>query len=376
MKRALYQINHARGCPSTPTLAVHSSQEKDRHKQRIAGILPAMTIAKPRAAAAPKVDLEILVTRQRGIVSRPQAFATGLDDGAIRRELRNGHWQRLLPGIYATFSGAVTLEQKRLAATLYAGRSAQITGVAALVWHGFRHLPSDQHLYLLVPHTTRRMSRGFVRIHRTLRLDSYARESNGYTVCSVARSVADACRYLDELRSAQAIVAEGVQRRLVTPEALHRELELAGSSRTRLLRRALRDIAVGVRSVPEIDFKNVLCRSTLLKRVLWNARITTDAGRPLPTPDGWIDEVGIALEVDSREYHLGPEEWQKTMRRHNTLTAHGILVLHFTPSEIRSRPAHVRQVVEQAYRERLAQGARGSARLASPLDQEGAPVTA
>jgi hypothetical protein len=360
---------------STSTLAIHSWRGRDGDERATAGILPPMTIAVPRAAA-PKVDLDQLVTRQRGIVSRPQALAAGLDDGVIRRELRNGHWQRLLPGIYATFSGAVTLEQRRLAATLYVGPNAQITGLAALVWHGFRHLPDDECLHLLVPHSTRRMSRGFVRVHRTHRLDPYARENNGYSVCSVARSVADACRYLDELRSVQAIVAEAVQRRLVTTGALHRELELAGKSRTRLLSQALSDISVGVRSVPEIQFKNVLGRSPLLKSILWNARIVTDAGTPLPTPDGWIDEAGIALEVDSREYHLSPEQWQKTMRRHNILTSHGVLVLHFTPSEIRSRPTHVRQVVEQAYRERIAQGARGSARLASPLGQKGAPVPA
>lgn len=334
-----------------------------------------MTITAP-GATTPKVDLDHLLTKQRGIVSRPQAFAAGLDDGVIRRELRNGRWQRLLPGIYATFNGAVTLEQRRLAATFYAGPGAQITGLSALLWHGFRHLPSDERLHLLVPHSTRRMSRGFVRVHRTHRLDPYARESNGYRMCCIARSIADACRHLDELRSVQAIVAEGVQRQLVTTEALHRELNLAGTSRTRLLRRALNDIAVGVRSVPEIEFKNVLSRSLLLKGISWNAPIVSDTGAPLPTPDGWIDEVGIALEVDSREYHLSPEQWQKTMRRHNALTAHGALVLHFTPSEIRSRPAHVRQVVEQAYRERLGQGVRGSARLVSPVGREGAPVTA
>lgn len=48
---------------------------------------------------------------------------------------------------------------------------------------------------------------------------------------------------------------------------------------------------------------------------------------------------GLAGEVDSREWHLGPECLEHTMRRHSETSAHGILVLHFTPAEIRSSPA-------------------------------------
>jgi hypothetical protein len=326
-------------------------------------------------AAVPKVDLDSLVESQRGLLTRGQALAAGLDDEAIRRELHDGRWQRLLPGLYATFTGGVTLEQRRLAAALYVGRRAQITGVAALVWHGFRHVPEDGAVHMLVPHEARRTSRGFVRIQRTLRLDPHARAGNGYQVCSVGRAVADACRLFDDLRSARAVVSEAVQRRMTTLDALGRELALAGTSRTRLLRRALREVGVGARSAPEIEFKEILDRTAVAGKVVWNPRLTGEHGDRLPCPDGWIDEVGIALEVDSREYHLGPEEWQTTMRRHNILATHGALVLHFTPSEIRSRPTHVRNVIETAYRERLATGGRASVRLASPLAEEGSPLT-
>jgi hypothetical protein len=317
-------------------------------------------------SAAPKVDLDQLVARQRGVLTRKQAFSAGLDDGMIRLQLRRGHWQRLLPGVYGAFSGAVTLEQRRLAAMLYTGPRAQITGIAALVWHGFRHLPDDDRIYVLVPHRTRRMSRDFVRVHRTYRLDPNAGRSNGYTICSVARAVADACRYLDDLRNVQAIVAEAVQRRLCTPDAIRRELELAGTSRTRLLRRALRDIGVGNQSVPEIEFRKVMDRSVLISDIAWNVPLVAADGTRLPTPDAWIGAAGIAIEVDSREYHLGPEQWQQTMRRHNILAAHDVLVLHFTPSEIRSRPTVVRATVERAYRERIAAGVTVNVRQASP----------
>ena len=91
-----------------------------------------------------------------------------------------------------------------------------------------------------------------------------------------------------------------------------------------------------------------------------------EAGDPLPVPDGWLPDAGIALEVDSREYHLSPEDWQRTMRRHNLLAAHGVLVLHFTPSELRSRPGHVRQLIVAAYAQRLAGGTPVRVRTIAP----------
>jgi hypothetical protein len=43
----------------------------------------------------------------------------------------------------------------------------------------------------------------------------------------------------------------------------------------------------------------------------------------------------VAVEVDSKEWHLSPEDWQLTMSRHARMSAHGIIVLHFTPRQIR-----------------------------------------
>jgi hypothetical protein len=326
-------------------------------------------------AGTPKVDFERLVSAQGGLLTRRQALAAGLDDEFIRRQLRDQRWQRLLPGMYATFTGGVTLEQHRRAATMYAGAHSQVTGVAALVWHGFRQLPADRTVHLLVPHSTRRASRGFVRIQRTHRLDQHAVAGSGYMMCSVARAVSDACRLLEDLRPARAIVAEAVQRGLTTVVALRRELDLAATSRTRLLRTALGEIDCGTRSAPEVECKAILDRSKIISRVLWNQALIGDDGARLPTPDGWLDDAGIAIEVDSREYHLGPDGWQSTMRRHNALAAYGAVVLHFTPSEIRSRPAHVRETVERAYQARIAQAAQTRVQLSSPVAEEGAPPT-
>ena len=72
----------------------------------------------------------------------------------------------------------------------------------------------------------------------------------------------------------------------------------------------------------------------------FNARLY--AGTTLiAVPDAWWEDAGVAAEVDSREHHYNAEDWQRTMQRHDRLVAHGVLLLHFTPRQIRVAPAEV-----------------------------------
>ena len=64
--------------------------------------------------------------------------------------------------------------------------------------------------------------------------------------------------------------------------------------------------------------------------------------------DAWWPEAGVAAEVDSREWHLSPADWERTLRRHARLSVHGILVLHFTPKQIRTEPAAVAAAIAAA----------------------------
>lgn len=316
-----------------------------------------------RRCRTPKVDLTELLRGQRGLATRRQLIAAGMDDESIRREVHGSRWQRVLPGLIATFTGPLTVEHRRVAAALYAPAAAQITAIAALRWHGFHQIPRDDRIHLLIPHQSRRTSRDFVRFQRTDRLDTGVHRGGGYVICSVARAVADAARLLNDLQPVRAIVAEAVQRGLATVPSLRRELEAAGKHRTRLLRVALNEVDAGARSAPEAALAEELDRSPILPEVLRNPTMADADGSPLPSPDGWIAESGIAIEVDSREYHLDPEGWQRTMRRHNMLAASGALVLHFTPSEIYRSRARVRQIVEKAHLERIDAGAKGSAQI-------------
>jgi hypothetical protein len=79
----------------------------------------------------------------------------------------------------------------------------------------------------------------------------------------------------------------------------------------------------------------------------FNAKLFV-GGAFLAMPDAWWPAVGVAIEVDSREWHLSPADWERTMRRHADMSAHGIIVLHFTPSQIRREPELVLAAIKRA----------------------------
>jgi hypothetical protein len=297
-----------------------------------------------------------LAASQHDLITRAQLRVLGVNDMTMYRRARAGIWQRVLPAVYAIHSGEVTLEQRRVAASLYAGEDCQLTGLSALAWYGFRYVPEHESVYVLVPHQAHRKSAGFVRVQRTNELDDQVRRADLYRVCSPARAVVDACRELRDPRAVRAIVAEAIQRGFCGLHALERQIRRAARSRTALVRAAFEEVAYGVRSAPEGDLRTNLHRSKILPKILWNTPLETLDGQRLPTPDGWIPDVAIALEVDSREYHYRPEDWARTLERHNVLTQYGVLVLHFTPAQIRDEPDKVLRIVEEAYLRRKAAG--------------------
>lgn len=75
----------------------------------------------------------------------------------------------------------------------------------------------------------------------------------------------------------------------------------------------------------------------------------------LAIPDLWWPQAGVVVEVDSRQWHLSPDDWESTMRRHARLTALGILVLHFSPRQISDRPGEVLQAIRAALHSRSGQ---------------------
>jgi very-short-patch-repair endonuclease len=263
----------------------------------------------------------------------------GMSDKALRHRLRPaGPWQRMLPGVYLAGTGVPTTDQRDMAALLYAGRTGVITGCSALRRIGVR-VPGADAVDVLVPVRRQRKSTGFVRVWHTTRMPELVATSGPIRFAWAARAVADAARGLKELRVVRAMVAESVQRGWCRIAELEQELRQGTVAGSALLRRALAEVAEGIRSVAEADLRDLIV-SGRLPMPMFNARLF--AGDVfLAIADAWWPEAMVAAEVDSREWHLSPEAWEKTMLRHARMTAQGILVLHFTPKQIRTERAQV-----------------------------------
>jgi hypothetical protein len=290
----------------------------------------------------------ILIT-QHNVISREQALSCGMTREALAHRIRpGGPWQRLLAGVYLAQTGGPALPQKEMAALLHAGPEAVLTGRAALRSLGI--ITAEPAVFdVLVPVRRRRGSVSFVAVHRTARMPRRLIRKDGRLYALPSRALADAARGMTDLREVRALIAGAIQRGRCTPKALHQELGEGPVRHSALLRQVLAEVADGVRSVAEAEFRDLILRSRLPKP-MFNARLFTADGIFIATPDAWWPDAGVAAEVDSREWHLSPADWERTMRRHTALGGHGIVVLHFPPSEIRSDPATVVAAIDNALR--------------------------
>jgi hypothetical protein len=222
-----------------------------------------------------------------------------------------------------------------------------LTGRAALRRHGIR-VRETQVVTVLIPGGRVRESRGFVRVWPTMRMPEFVFADGAVRFAEAARAVADAARELDSFREVRAVAADALQRRRCRLDQLAGELAHAPVRRSAWLRQALAEVADGVRSVAEGDLRSLI-RATGLPPPIFNAWLYI--GRDfLAVADAWWPDAGVAVEVDSREWHLSPEDWERTLRRSARLSAHGIITLHVTPHQIKMEPGRVAADIGSALR--------------------------
>jgi hypothetical protein len=293
-------------------------------------------------APSTQIDRDALartLDQQLDVITRSQAAAVGLTRHALQHRLRlDGPWRGLLPGVYLAATGTPTLIQQEMAALLYAGRGSVITGPAALRQHHIRG-PVTELIDVLVPASLKRRDAAFVRLHRTIRLPKRVWQLGPLSYALPARAVADAVRDLTTLCDVRAMVADAVQRGHCSVLDLSAELDHGPNIGSALFREALTDVAGGIRSAAEGDLKDLLTKSHL-PMPLFNASVY-DGSTFIARPDAWWPQFGVAVEVDSHEWHMSPQDHARTLERQRRMGKYGIVVLPCTPSQIRKQPANV-----------------------------------
>jgi hypothetical protein len=301
-------------------------------------------------------DLIATADAQLGLITAAQLAELGVHTSTTSRRVAGGMWTRILPGVHLVGGGSPTRLQREMATVLYAGDGSMLTGTPALRRYGFRSLrlqetvddenARPEPVHVLIPHDRRRASTGFARIERTHRLPLAVR-MRGLPLAPLVRAVGDGARRMRRQSDATAVVAEAIQRGMATRQELLDELRAGPVRGSAFFRQALDSLASGAHSGPEADLVAVLEHAGVPDLVC-NARLVRADGAFVAIADVWLDDVGVALEVDSVEYHATGDGFAGTVRRNSRYAAAGVLVVAVLPRDIRERPAWVLAQVEAA----------------------------
>jgi hypothetical protein len=291
------------------------------------------------------------------VLTTAGARALGLSRSAVRHRVARRGWQPLVPGVVLTVAEPPTRTDWALVGIELAGPAGAVSGWDAVRLHGLGSAtpPSDDVLVLDRCGHNRRA--GPVRIRPTDRDFAAAPLPADHPVLAfvrvvdIARAVADTALDHRTLAPVRALVTSTIQRGLCPPDALVEQLRHCPRNGSAFLRRALADVLEGARSIAEAEAIQFLRRAAVPPFEA-NVPIVTQDGRLVAVADLLWRELRAIAEIDSREFHFEERDWKATSRRHNRLTAAGLAVAHFPPSEIRTRRGDWARDVESWLRAR------------------------
>jgi very-short-patch-repair endonuclease len=284
-----------------------------------------------------------LLDGQRGLITADQAGTGGLSRQQVDWRVASGRWQRVHPRVYAAQSGELTTEQREFAALLYAGPGAVLSHNTAARRDGLRGHETTV-VHVTVPAERRVRSVPGVHVHRSRllgRVDVHPTREPPRT--RLARSIVDIAigsRGRDDVR---AVLAAGVQQRLVLPADLRVTVLRAGPCRHRaLILTTLADITGGSHSLPELQMLALLRRARLAEPDRRQKQLR--AGRYYL--DMWWEAPRLAVEVDGGLHRMA-EPWWDDLDRMNEICLDDRLVLRFPSHAIRERPDRVADQVRR-----------------------------
>ncbi|OOC06265.1 hypothetical protein [Amycolatopsis azurea] len=285
---------------------------------------------------------ELLLERSRnGVIRVADLESEDMSSSTIyARCLPGGPWQRLLPGIVLLHNTEPRPEELISAALLYSGGKSMLTGVAACLQHGLRPaaLPQGNDLHMLIPHERKVRSTGFVTMERTIRFPK-PRAIKGVPTAPLVRATTDAVRRLRESGPVEEVLIEAVQSGRCSPQALLGELN-SGTQRGTAIPRRLLSSWIDIRSMAESRART-LSRRLPTPPSHWNCKVLDHRGEYLGRPDAWWDDIALAWEIDSFDFHFRRADYSRTLNRNTRYTAAGILVVQTLPSRLRDDPAGV-----------------------------------
>ena len=254
-------------------------------------------------------------------------------------------------------SGPLTRQQTLRVAVLWAGKGAALAGLTAARLQGFRGFDEKAgSIHLLIPAAVRHAKRSIqppfpvvVRYSRHL-APADIHPARQLPQTRIARSLVDAAAWMGTDRGAQAVLAAGVQQRLVRVSDLLAEIERNERLRRRtIISQTLGDIAGGAHALSELDFTRLVVRQFKLPAPARQVARRDEQGR-----SRWLDavweEAQLVVEIDGAG-HIDALTYWDDMDRGNGLQLGHYRVLRFPAWVVRYQPDYVAAQIRQALRE-------------------------
>jgi very-short-patch-repair endonuclease len=305
---------------------------------------------------------EATAAEQAGMLTRRQAASSGLSRDAIRAQMESGRWQRVYPGVLATFSGPVTRQALLWAAVLVSGSNAVLSHETAAELAGLVTEPGKA-VHISVPLTRRVIARPGIVVHRSTHALAHPVLQPPRT--RIDETVVDLTQTSETLNCATGWIVRAVAARLTTASRLLAVISARQRVRWRReLVAVLADVAEGCHSMLELRYLRRVEQAHALPR-----------GRRQRRRGRWYDDVdyaefGVSVELDGRAAHPAEQAF-RDHRRDNAAVLTGARVLRYGHGDVAHRPCAIAAEVAAVLH---AAGWRGRPRgcgAACPLNQAG-----
>ncbi len=290
-----------------------------------------------------------LRSRQYGVLTIASA-ASWVGRAGVRWRLQSGRWQRPCHGVVVTHSGPLSRDQLLWVTVLGSGTGAALAGLTAAGLDGL-HGFDDGRIHVVVPasRTVRTRLPDSAVVHRSRSFgpaDVHPVRQPPRT--RTPRSILDAASWMRAESGARAVLAAGVQQRLVRADDLAAALTRRGRGpRHALVSATIADIAGGAQALSELDFGQLIRRHGLPEPTRQVLR--RDAAGRARWLDAYWDRVRVVAEIDGL-WHMDAAAWWADMSRDNELTISGYRVLRFPAFAVRDHPEVVAAQITVALR--------------------------
>ena len=240
-----------------------------------------------------------LAKQHGGVVSRAMLRAADIERQHVASEVRSERWALHGDVTVAVHTRPLTREEQLWRAVWEVGPGvATLDGVTALQAAGLDHY-DEAGIHCSVVHTARVVWPSGVAAHKVIRRVPNEVVAVGIPRTRPAVAALRAAHWAVSDRQAALILVMTVQQRLATPEQLLQTTKLLrGRRRRAFVKGIVRDIALGVQSLGELDFAR-LCRERGLPEPDRQVLVQTETGR------AYLDvrwRSGLAVEIDGVQH--------------------------------------------------------------------------